>query len=254
VVTFSPAVLAALLAAVLVGAVLQRLSGTGMGLVLAPTLTLLLGPTTGVLVANATTFVSASLMLLAMRRDVEWPRVGLVCAFAVPGAVVGALLVRATPPAWLQVVVGAVVLAAIVVTAAAGALGRMPRVEGRWVTPLAGFVGAVFNTTAGVSAPGMVVHSRLVGWQQRAFAASMQPVFATMGLLSVVTKSLLSAPHQALPPWWLLPLVVATVVVGIRVGGRLVERVGSHRARTVALALAGLGGASALVRGLLALA
>ncbi|MEL4504639.1 sulfite exporter TauE/SafE family protein [Luteococcus sp. H138] len=250
---FSTPILLMVLVAVFVGAVLQRLSGTGMGLVLAPILTLVLGAATGVLVANATTTVSALMMLLALRRDVEWPRALLICAFAIPGAVVGGFVVRATPAAWLQVIVGGVVMLAILVTVLASALGRMPRVHAPWITPLAGFLGGIFNTTAGVSAPVMVVHSRLVAWEQKAFAASMQPVFATMGFFSVLVKPLLAAADTALPPWWLMPLVVVTVVVGILAGTWAARRVSSAQARTIAITLAGLGGFSALVRGVMGL-
>ncbi|MEL4356656.1 MULTISPECIES: sulfite exporter TauE/SafE family protein [unclassified Luteococcus] len=250
---FSAPVLALVLVAVFVGAVLQRLSGTGMGLVLAPILAVVLGAGTGVLVANATTTVSALMMLVALWRDVEWRRALLICGFAVPGAVVGGFVVRATPAAWLQVIVGGVVMLAILVTVLASALVRMPRVRAPWITPLAGFLGGIFNTTAGVSAPVMVVHSRLVRWEQKAFAASMQPVFAAMGFFSVLVKSLMAAADTALPPWWLLPVVVVTVVLGIQAGGWAARRVSSAQARTVAITLAGLGGLSALVRGVLAL-
>lgn len=250
---FTPAMVAMVLTAVLVGAVLQRLSGTGMGLVLSPVLTVLLGAATGVLVANSTTVISALMMLVALRRDVDWPRVELICVSALPGTLLGALVVHSLPAPWLQVLVGAVVLAAILFTTVAGALGRLPHLTGRWVTPTFAAVGASFNTMAGVSAPVMVVHSRLVRWEQKHFAASMQPVFACMGFLSVLVKSLLVHTGAGLPPWWLLPMVVATVVVGIVLGTRISRRVTGDQARHVAQVLAGLGGLAALVRGLLAL-
>ena len=59
--------------AILVGSVLQRVSGTGVGLVVAPTLALLLGPATGVLVTNATTTVSGFLIMLSARRPPPRP-------------------------------------------------------------------------------------------------------------------------------------------------------------------------------------
>ena len=251
---FTAPVLCVVLVAVLVGAVLQRLSGTGMGLVLAPTLTLVLGAATGVLVANATTTMSGLMLMYAMRANIEWRRVGLLCASALPGAFVGAVVVRSTSAAWLQVIVGSVVVLAIGVTVLADALGRMPVVKAPWVTPLAGFVGGIFNTTAGVAAPVMVVHSRLVRWDQRHFAASMQPVFAWMGFWSVVVKSAMGSAHAGVPPWWLLPVVLVTVIAGISIGTKISMNVSIERARTVAITLAGLGGLSALVRGLTAVA
>lgn len=49
-------------------------------------------------------------------------------------------------------------------------------------------------------------------------------------------------------------MVVATVLVGIRIGARLALQVEASRARQLALLLAGLGGAVSLLRGVLALA
>lgn len=244
--------LAAVLIAIIVGAVLQRLSGTGMGLVLAPILTLILGAGPGVLVANGTTFMSAVLMSWPLRRDIEWRRALLINACAVPGIIAGALLVKHLPAAWLQICVGGIVLLAVVVTAVAGALGKLPTLSGWWLTPTAGLLGGVFNAMAGVAAPVLVVHSRLTRWRQAGFAATMQPVFAWMGLCSVLTKSALGS-STALPPWWLVPVVLATVILGIVLGGAAAKRVTAAHARTLAVTLAALGGLSALVRGIVTL-
>lgn len=252
---FSGVMLAAVAAAILVGAVLQRLSGSGMGLVLAPTLTLLMGAAHGVLLANATTTVSGLLLTLALRRDVHWRRAAVICACVVPGALAGAVVVKNASAAWLQVVVGAVVLGAILFTVLADRLGRLPHVTASWPTPVAGVIGGFFNTICGVSAPVLVIHSRLTRWGHTSFAATLQPIFMTMGAISVVAKLTLgSTGAQALPPWWFLPMVVALVVVGIAIGSALLPRISTARAKSLAMLLAGLGGASALVRGLLALA
>lgn len=237
--------------AVLVGSVLQRVSGTGVGLVVAPTLALLLGPATGVLVTNATTTVSGFLILLSVRRHVDWRRYALIAPAAAVGAVPAALVVRELPAAWLQVVIGAVVLLAL---ATMLGLPRLPEWRGPLPAVLAGVLGGFFNTTAGVAAPVMVIHARLARWEQRSFAATLQPVFMTMGALSVLTKTTLGAVGTGgLPPWWTAPGVVLTVVLGVRIGTVVARRVPVRAARTLALVLAGLGGAVALVRGVLGL-
>lgn len=246
--------LAAVTCAILIGAVLQRLSGSGMGLVLAPTLTLVMGAATGVLLANATTTVSGLLLTLTLRRQVNWRRAAVICACVVPGAVVGALVVRAASAAWLQVVVGAAVLGAIAFTALADRLGRLPHVTRAWPTPVAGVVGGFFNTVSGVSAPVLVIHSRLTRWEHTSFAATLQPIFMTMGAVSVAAKVLLgSTGVHELPPLWLLPYVVVLVLVGIGMGSGLARHVPTERAKALAMLLAGIGGASALVRGLISL-
>lgn len=246
--------LLAVTGAILVGAVLQRLSGSGMGLVLAPTLTLILGAANGVMLANSTTTLSGLLLTITLWRDVEWRRAGLICACVVPGAIVGALGVRAAPASWLQVVVGAAVLGAVAFTALADRLGRLPHVTGGWPTPVAGVVGGFFNTVSGVSAPVLVIHSRLTRWEHSAFAATLQPIFMTMGAVSVTVKALLGSTgvHET-PPAWSAVYVAVLVLAGIGAGSLLARRVTSDQAKTLAMALAGVGGASALLRGLLAL-
>jgi len=236
--------------AILVGTVLQRVSGTGVGLVCAPILALLLGSAQGVLVTNATTTMSGFLIALSVRRDIDWRRAGLVIASAAPGALAGAFLVRELSAAWLQVVIGAVVVLALVTSVA---LPRLPHWGGRLTTVVAGAIGGVFNTTAGVAAPVMVVYSRLARIEQKTFAATLQPIFMAMGAMSVVFKSALAPSIGELPPVWFLPIVLLTVALGIVLGGRLAGRVSAGQARALALLLAGLGGATTLVRGILAL-
>ena len=238
-------------AAILIGSALQRLSGTGVGLVVTPVLSLLLGPVAGVLLTNAVTTVSGFTIMLSVRKRVDWRRAGIVIAAALPGAVLGALLVLWLEASWLQIGIGVLVLIALSLTVATP---ELPHVTNRAALPVAGAVGGLLNTTAGVAAPAMVIVSRLTRWEQKAFAASLQPIFMSMGLMSVVLKSLMGATgDQGLPPWWVLPAVIALVLGGVGVAAALESRVTPERARTLALVLAGLGGAAAVVKGVLGL-
>lgn len=241
----------AAVAAILVGSTLQRLSGTGVGLVVAPVLAMLMGPALGVFVTNSTTVVSGFLIMLAVFRDVDWKRYLIFLPMALLGAVPAAFLVRELPAAWLNIVLGSVVLVALVLTFATP---RVPHVRNHTLTAAAGAVGGFLNTSAGVAAPAMVMYSRFARWDQRSFAATMQPTFMTMGIFSVATKLLVGATAvDQLPPWWLFPIIVVTVVVGIRVGAWLASRVSLDAARAVAITLAGVGGAVAVVRGVVML-
>lgn len=247
----SPGALLLAAAAILIGSALQRLSGTGVGLVVTPVLSLLAGPVVGVLLTNAVTTVSGFTIMLSVRRRVDWRRAGIVVASAVPGAVLGALLVLWLEASWLQIGIGVLVLIALALTVATP---ELPEVPSRAALPLAGAVGGVLNTTAGVAAPAMVIAARLTRWEQQAFAASLQPIFMSMGLTSVVLKSLMGAASgQGLPPWWALPAVIVLVLGGVGLGVLLESRVAPARARTLALILAGLGGAAAVVKGALGL-
>lgn len=244
-------ILTAVLIAVLVGSILQRVSGTGVGLVVAPVLSLLMGPATGVLVTNAATVCSGFMITLAVRRMVEWKHAAVLILSAIPGVVLGALVVRWVPAEWLQIGVGAVVLLALAITKFTHTAGQVNQQKA--VVP-AGLIGGFLNSTAGVAAPAMVVYSRITNWDQLRFAATMQPVFMSLGALSVGSK-LIAGVHFALP----VPVFVAfgslivTIFVGITVGTWLSRRLDKAAAANLAMGLAAVGGVVVMVRGALGL-
>lgn len=238
--------------AVLVGTVLQRISGTGVGLVVAPVLSLIIGPALGVLVTNMTTMISGFLIMLAVWSRIDWRRYWLVAPLAVVGAVPGAWLVAQLSAGWLSIILGSIVVVALLLTVS---LPRLPRWEGRIPGLIAGVIGGFFNTTSGVAAPVMVIYARVSDWGQQGFAATMQPIFMTMGAASVVAKLSMGSVGEVtgggLDLLWLFAVIVAVVVLGIFMGGLASRVVSVQAARTLALTLAGLGGAAAIIRGVL---
>ncbi|MCW4457848.1 sulfite exporter TauE/SafE family protein [Microbacterium sp. MPKO10] len=237
--------------AIFIGTILQRLSGTGVGLVVAPILTVLLGPVAGILVTNATTVVSGLLILLSLRRNIEWKRYLGFLPGIIVGAIAASFVVRAAPASWLQILIGAIVLLALATTFG---VPNLPVVRTRALGPVTGAVGGFFNTCAGVAAPVMVIDATLTRWNQTSFAATMQPTFLTMGLLSVISKISLGATTLAeLPPLWTFGVIIVIVVAGIVIGSILSSRVSSRAARNTAITLAAIGGAAALIRGVVAL-
>ena len=249
-----PEVIAIAVIAVVVGATLQRLSGMGVGLVVAPTLALALGPQLGVFVANATTVCSGGLIMLTVLKDVDWRRWWVFAGAGLVGSIPGALLVRELSTGWLSIVIGAVVLGALVLTFTSP---RVSHVQGRglpWLTAAAGATCGFLNTASGVAGPAMVMYGRFARWPQQAFAATMQPTFMVFGLLSLTTKATTGAVGlDALPPLSLFGAIVVAVVAGIRLGSLLARRVSPEGARRLAVVLAGLGAISALGRGVLEL-
>lgn len=241
---------AAALAACVVGACLQRVSGAGVGLVVTPVMVLIFGPVAGVLLTNATTVVSAALIMSVVWRNIDWRRFGLIAPIGLMGSVAGALLVGALPAAVLQVVVGAVVLLALVMTFA---LPRTPHLTGPVPALGAGTLGGFLNTVAGVAMPAMVIYATVSRWEQVRFAATLQPVFLSFGAMSVATKlGLGTAAVAELPPLWFIGLLAVGIGLGVALGGVLARRVSAVRARWVAVVLAGVGAALTVVRGLTA--
>jgi uncharacterized protein len=239
-------------AVVLAGALLQRVAGMGMGLVAAPLLTLLLGPVAGVTVSNMAAVVVALLVLGALRGDVDWRRYARLAPLILVGSVVGALAVRSAPTAWLDVLVGGTVLLALVATAMLGrrtALGH-----GGAGSVVTGLVAGFMNTTAGVAGPAMKAYALATRWEQQAFAATLQPVFLTANLASVITKTAAGAgPEPGLLPWWGWPAIAVAALCGVGLGRPVSRRLGLTTAARIAMTVAVVGAVAALLRGLLAL-
>ncbi|AVZ40310.1 hypothetical protein CT688_13360 [Dietzia sp. JS16-p6b] len=242
----APLLLIVAAAAVILGTVLQRVSGMGVGLVVAPTLALLLGPVAGVLLTNLTTTVSAVLIGITLRRDIDWQRYIRLAPLIVVGSVPGALLVGAADRSSLEVIIGAALIGTLLMTA----LVRIPPVSGAVPAAMAGTAGGFLNTAVGVAAPAMLVYAQATNWQQRSFAATLQPIFFTMGLTSVITKvGLGAAPISGLPPLPVIGLVVAMVPIGLLIGGLVARRVTSEAGRKVAVVVVTAGALMLLARG-----
>lgn len=240
------------LLAVFVGTCLQRVAGMGVGLIVGPALAVLIGPQEGILATNAITIGSAGILTMVRWREIQWRRVAWIVPAALPGAVAGAWLVGQITPALLQVVIGAMVLVAMLLTLT---LPELRHSDGRPQLVVAGAVGGMLNSAVGIAAPAMVIHARRAHWRQPGFGASMQPVFFSMGLFSVVSKLSLHAitPRHALPHWWYLLLAWAVVGIGAVVAAPVAKRVAPSTAQWLAAVIAAVGALVVVVRGVIGL-
>lgn len=234
-------VLAALAAAVLVGAVTMRATGMGFALVAAPFLVLALGPFEGILVANVCGTASALLNLTQVHSDIDWRRARWVIPAGVVGVVPGAVAVRVLPSAVLSIVIGAIVLLGLAFTVAARNLTvpNSPLVAGA-----GGLASGFMNVTAGVGGPGLVVYALATDWPHARFAATAQVHFAVLGVASLAMK--LALPSLG----WLGWLVLAAALgLGLAGGNLLARRIDASAAMRLVIAIAGLGAVLALVQG-----
>ncbi|MGO1949227.1 MAG: sulfite exporter TauE/SafE family protein [Mycobacteriaceae bacterium] len=236
---------------ILVGSCLQRVSGMGVGLIGAPVLSVAIGPVEGIMVINVLAAVNATMSTVTVRRDVDWRRFALIGSVMVVGAVPGTWLVHVTSPSVLQIVVGAVILVALTVTTVG--LRWVPRVSGGPPAVVAGVLAGFSNTLSGVAGPVLTVYAQASRWDQRTFAATLQPLFVVSGIVSFLIKYATGAGDITGQPWGIWPAALVAMVLGIAVGMALSRRVERSRARVLALTLAVLGGLTVLVRGVLTL-
>ena len=233
--------------AVMIGALLQRVSGSGLALVSAPLLTLLLGPTTGVMVVNVCSV--AALIFTRVRRDVEWLRYRALALASIVGVVPGSLLVATVPEGWLALIVGLSVLAALTATLIARVEASKEHHRGPALA--AGVLSGLMSTTAGVAAPPVTIYAIYSRWPQQSFAATLQPFFLTVAALSLSTK--VSAGVGAQPDWRVGVCAALGLLVGVTVGGVLAGRTDPTHARIVAVTLAYLGAVATVIHALVIL-
>lgn len=245
------AVVLLLMVAIFIGATMQRLTGMGFALVAAPFVVLLMGPVTGIVLVNVCGTVASALVLFRVFRHVDWRKFAILAAAALVGVVPGAFIVKYVPGAWLSVGVGVLVLASLTVSLR---IGSFKPESGLRPMLIAGASSGIMNTTAGVGGPAMSVYAVASKWDQRSFAATMQPYFLTLGVASVWAKYLAAPDSMPVmePSVW--GAMGVAIVAGLVAGEVLATWITPQRARLLVVVLAYGGAGAATVRGIMELA
>ncbi|MDU0478510.1 sulfite exporter TauE/SafE family protein [Staphylococcus chromogenes] len=236
---------------VILGSSLQRVAGMGLGLIAVPILSLFMGPVEGVMVVNILAMINAALTTYTVQANVDWRRFAIIGSVMILGSIPGAFLIRSVSTAWMLIIVGIVLLAALSVVT----LAKRYVPSARGVLPMlaAGVVGGFTNTLAGVAGPVITVYAQAARWEHKHFAATLQPLFVVSGGVSFLVKTLVGAGTVAHASWLIWPVGVTAMFIGIFLGGKISRVVARAKAHKLALALALAGGCSALVRGVLTL-
>lgn len=230
---------AAVLLAVLVGALAQSVSGIGFALVCGPLLVAALGPDDGVRLAVLLSLALNLVLLGRLWREVDVRTTLLLLVPAALTTPLFAVLARRLPERVGAAAAGTVVLVGVAVLA----LGvRWHAARGRRGAVAAGVLGALTNVLAGVAGPVVALWAANAQWPQRVQRASLQAVF--LGINCVALASL-GTPRVSSG---LLGGCLAALAGGVVLGAPLSHRIGEPAARRTTLALAGAGGAVVLVR------
>lgn len=232
------AVLVAL--AIAAGAMTQRVTGIGFALTASPLLVLLVGPFEGVILANVFGVAVAASVLLATWRHVQWGRGLLLMIPALAAVLPGAWVARTLPTAWLEIVIGTMILGAL------GLVLMRPELSpfrGRLGAAAAGATSGFMNVTAGVGGPALVAYAIGSGWAQASFAATFQFYTIAVNASSALAKG---GTHV---PWGVYLAGAIGLAIGLSVGQLLSRRIDPERARRFVIALALTGGALTLGKG-----
>lgn len=231
--------------AVLVGVVLQRITGSGIGAVVAPPLILVLGPVAGVQVLHVVAALCSLVLLASCWRDVDWGRTAVVTGTALAATPVGAVLAFALPEAVLQVAMGLLMLAALFTVEA---LARTRLMRSRMGVVTTGVLGGVSNGAVGQAGPLMSAYALASRWPLARFVASMQVCWFLVNLAAAALKGL---PPGVQPT--LLAVLLGSLVVGVVVSLPIARALPRSVAVACLVVVAAIGAVAVLAKGVVGL-
>ena len=236
--------------AVFLGAVSQRVTGMGFGLVSGPFLVLLLDPFSGVVLVNICGILASGTVFVRTWREVEWGSFWKLSVGTVVGTIPGAILAAALPAPPLQILIGLLIVVSLISSMIIGRVGKtIPANFGTKFTT--GVLSGAMSASAGTGGPAVSAYAVLTRWEQRTFAATLQPFLVVGTASAVIFKAVFdqSAWPQLEAQSWLGIAIV--LVAGLLSGDWLSKKVESSTARIAMIVLALGGGTATLVKGLI---
>ncbi|MGQ0833259.1 MAG: TSUP family transporter, partial [Microthrixaceae bacterium] len=196
-----------LVLAVAAGAALQSATGFGFSLLSAPILFAVLEPQPAIgLLALLGIEVNLMTLLTEGRRPQPLVReAAILVGFALPGALVGVVVLRNLPALALQVLLSAGIVVTLVVRHALTSRAAVvpvhhdgPRPRPAWSAPLAGLLAGALSTSTSTSGPPLLLHLLGRGARPSVVRDTLTVCFMSLGLITpialVVTRTTEAVP------------------------------------------------------------
>lgn len=242
-----------LLLSVFVGAILQRITGLGVGLVTGPVLTTVLGPLSGVTMVNGLSTINAVNNAWSVRKRTDWHRFRVLAGALLLGSLPAVWVVHVLNGPWLLIAVGASVLLALGISLFPTEKFRLDE-HARIPMIIFGVIGGFMSTVAGIAGPALTVYARLSRWDYRDFVATLHPILLVANSVSFLLKVfLIGGLNFGGTPVWLWAAAVAMIFVGAWFGERINARISTSMAKRIATLLAAAGATVVLARGVTSL-
>lgn len=182
-------------------------------------------------------------------RQVSPRAVALLCLWALPGIVAGALVVRQLDAHVLQVAIGVgIIVAAAYQAYGEQAVGRVTHPE-RTVAA-GGAVSGALTTATSLNGPTVVLTLTRAGLRGHLLRDTAAAVFLVLAVTGTIALATLAHAGRSLPHWPLLVALVPAVAVGHRLGAAVFRRLDAERHRRLVLAAAIVAGTVSIVAGL----
>lgn len=216
--------------AAVAAACVQAAAGLGFALILTPVLFVDMRPTAAILTVTVLGILLNLLVLFAERRRpiVAARELAPALLAAVPGSVCGIIVLQNVSKGALQVAIGVIVIAAVVLRSLPRPERTPPttgRAPSRWPVGV-GFVTGVLSTSTGVTGPPLALWLTSGNRSRHHVRDALSVLFLGTGAITLITLVPL-LPHAHLAPVTMLA-AAAGVIAGHAAGSRIFTRLTGH--------------------------
>lgn len=219
------------------GALLQGLAGFGGALVSMPFLLLYAEPLWAAPVVVLCYTINRIPAMFVLRKNLMWDHSLLLLVAAVPGAFLGACLLKSMDPGVIMKILGTIlVLFSAYKILSPGLKMAIPKV---WALPT-GFLSGILGGAFGTDGPPVVVYAALQPWAKEQVVGMLQSFFLFANFIIIVSYGY----HGLLTPSVLQVSLVAVpfAIVGIFLGLRINRLIGQGRFEVILSVLIGVMG------------
>lgn len=234
----------------------QASVGFGFGFFVAPAALGAFRPAQAVTLLLLLALLINALILYAegRQREVDARAAALLCAWALPGIVGGALVVRELNAHVLQVAIGVgIVVAAALQTRATGreqAAGHARSGQANATLAAGGLVSGVLTTATSLNGPTVVLTYTRAGLRGHLLRDTAAAAFLVLAVTGTAALASIAHSGHSLPHWPLIVALVPAVAVGHRLGSAVFHRLDAERHRRLVLGAAMVAGTVSVIAGL----
>jgi hypothetical protein len=233
-----------ILLAALAGVISQTILGFGLSLFLIPALLVYLSPSVSVTITLLLGSVVCLMILYSERRTSEASRPIVLRLFlaAIPGLLLGSYIVTRIDKAWLQIIVGVLIIISIVVQEQVFPKPSKPlRISP--VMSLSGFVAGVLNACAAQAPPPLLVWMRAHVTTPNQVRHNLAAVMVLMNIGSIITIHFLQPKSFSSAGVIVFAYLLPVSLVGNALGRMLTRRINTkqfHQLIFIAIVTAGI--------------
>jgi hypothetical protein len=240
---------------VVIGVAVQASVGFGFGFFVAPAALAAFHPAQAVTLLLLLALLINALILYSegRQREVDVRAAALLCGWALPGVLAGALLVRHLNAHVLQVAIGIGIVVAAALQARTSDHSAMARADLRHADATlagGGICAGVLTSATSLNGPTVALTLTRTGLRGHILRDTGAAIFIILALVGTAALAALAHAGHALPHWTLLVALAAAVAVGHRLGAALFMRLDAERHRRLVLAAAMVAGVVSVVAGL----